>query len=62
VIRYHRGHIAVLDRQRLEQATCECYAVAKHEYARMLPVRSRRPMLVPVPALVPVPILMPVAA
>lgn len=37
VIRYSRGHIAVLDRQRLEQRTCECYAVAKREYAHVLP-------------------------
>lgn len=27
VIRYHRGRIEVLDRQLLEQRTCECYAV-----------------------------------
>ena len=37
VIRYRRGHIAVLDRQRLEQRTCECYAGAKREYERLLP-------------------------
>ena len=37
VIRYARGHIAVLDRRRLEQRTCECYAVAKREYERLLP-------------------------
>jgi CRP-like cAMP-binding protein len=38
VIRYSRGHICVLDRQRLEQRTCECYSVAKKEYERLLPV------------------------
>ena len=38
LIRYRRGHIAVLDRQRLEQHTCECYAVAKKEYRRLLPM------------------------
>ena len=38
VIRYRRGHIAVLDRQRLEQRTCECYAGAKREYERLLPM------------------------
>jgi CRP-like cAMP-binding protein len=37
VIRYHRGRIAVLDRQRLEQRTCECYAVTRKEYDRLLP-------------------------
>ena len=38
VIRYSRGHIAVLDRRRLEQRTCECYKVAKKEYDRLLPI------------------------
>ena len=37
LIRYHRGHIVILDRQRLEQKTCECYASAKKEYRRLLP-------------------------
>lgn len=37
LISYHRGHIVVLDRERLEQKTCECYAVAKKEYRRLLP-------------------------
>jgi len=38
LIRYRRGHIVILDRQRLEQKTCECYAVAKKEYHRLLPL------------------------
>ncbi len=38
VIRYNRGHIVVLDRHRLEQCTCECYAVARKEYERLLPM------------------------
>jgi CRP-like cAMP-binding protein len=38
VIRYSRGHIAVLDRKRLEQRTCECYAAAKRSYERLLPM------------------------
>jgi CRP-like cAMP-binding protein len=37
VIRYVRGHITVLDRSRLEELTCECYAVVKKEYDRLLP-------------------------
>ena len=46
VIRYRRGHIAVLDRKRLEQHTCECYAVAKNEYERLLPmpIQTQMPM------------------
>ena len=37
LIRYVRGHITVLDRKGLERRTCECYAVVKREYDRLLP-------------------------
>ena len=37
LIRYHRGHITVLDRPRLEHRVCECYAVVKKEMDRLLP-------------------------
>ena len=37
LIRYARGHITVLDRPALESRTCECYAVVKKEYDRLLP-------------------------
>jgi CRP-like cAMP-binding protein len=37
VITYSRGHIAVRDRPRLEQLSCECYAVVKKESDRLLP-------------------------
>lgn len=37
LIRYSRGRIKVLDRDGLEQRTCECYAVVKKEYDRLLP-------------------------
>jgi CRP-like cAMP-binding protein len=37
LIHYSRGHIAVLDRPRLETEACECYAVVKREYDRLLP-------------------------
>jgi Mn-dependent DtxR family transcriptional regulator len=37
LIRYSRGHITVLDRKGLEDRTCECYAVVKREYDRLLP-------------------------
>jgi CRP-like cAMP-binding protein len=40
VIRYHRGRIAVLDRNRLEQHSCECYAVARNEHRRLLPLAA----------------------
>jgi len=37
VIEYSRGHITVLDRPRLEELSCECYAVVKKETERLLP-------------------------
>jgi CRP-like cAMP-binding protein len=37
LIRYARGHISVLDRIGLEKRSCECYAVVKKEYDRLLP-------------------------
>jgi len=37
LIQYARGHITVLDRPGLEKRTCECYAVVKKEYDRLLP-------------------------
>jgi CRP-like cAMP-binding protein len=37
LIDYTRGRIRVLDRGGLEKRTCECYAVVKKEYARLLP-------------------------
>ena len=37
LICYQRGHITILDRAGLERRTCECYAVVKKEYDRLLP-------------------------
>ena len=37
LIRYSRGRIRVLDRPKLEERSCECYAVVKKEYDRLLP-------------------------
>jgi CRP-like cAMP-binding protein len=37
LIRYSRGRITVLDRPGLESRSCECYAVVKKEYDRLLP-------------------------
>jgi CRP-like cAMP-binding protein len=39
LIRYTRGHITVLDRPGLEKRSCECYAVVRKEYFRLLPER-----------------------
>jgi Mn-dependent DtxR family transcriptional regulator len=40
LIHYSRGHIAVLDRPKMEARVCECYAVVKKEYDRLLPERK----------------------
>ncbi|KFJ09171.1 crp-like helix-turn-helix domain protein [Delftia acidovorans] len=37
IIHYSRGRISVLDRTGLEQRSCECYAVVRKEYDRLLP-------------------------
>ena len=36
LIRYTRGRITILDRARLEEATCECYRTVKEKYDRLL--------------------------
>jgi CRP-like cAMP-binding protein len=40
LIRYVRGRITVLDRKGLERRSCECYAVVKKEYDRLLPPKA----------------------
>ncbi len=42
LIRYNRGRISVLDRPGLEKRSCECYAVVKKEYDRLLPEKIAR--------------------
>lgn len=37
LIRYARGHIQVRDLEALERRACECHAVVKNEYDRLLP-------------------------
>jgi CRP-like cAMP-binding protein len=39
LIQYSRGHIKVLDRAKLEKRVCECYAVVKKEFDRLLPYK-----------------------
>ncbi len=41
VITYARGEITVLDREKLETMSCECYAVVKKETDRLLPPANR---------------------
>jgi CRP-like cAMP-binding protein len=40
LISYSRGRITVLDRPGLEAQVCECYAVVKKEYDRLLPPKT----------------------
>lgn len=40
LIQSGRGHVAVLDRPGLEARACECYAIVKREYDRLLPARG----------------------
>jgi len=53
IIQYSRGHIKILDRAKLEKRVCECYAVVKKEFDRLLPYeilpplnRARQPLSV----------------
>lgn len=41
-IDYHRGHIEILDRSKLEKLSCECYLVVKRETDRLLPWHSQK--------------------
>jgi CRP-like cAMP-binding protein len=36
IIEYHRGQVSILDRGKLERRACECYAVSKAEFDRLL--------------------------
>jgi CRP-like cAMP-binding protein len=43
LIKYHRGHVTILDRHKLETASCECYQVATD----LLRSVSHRPRVLP---------------
>jgi len=47
VIRYARGHITILNRRKLEQLCCECYAVVKKETDRLLPRLGSQELPIP---------------
>jgi len=42
VINYKRGRVTILDRRKLEEASCECHRVVKEEYARLLGKKPRK--------------------
>jgi Mn-dependent DtxR family transcriptional regulator len=41
LIRYHRGHVQILDQQGLEAVSCECFRVLREEYDRLLGGKDR---------------------
>lgn len=45
VIRYHRGRVTVVDRVALEATACECYAVLREVFDRLLPQLAATPRL-----------------
>jgi len=36
LVRYRRGHVTILDRECLQHRACECYAISKLEFDRLL--------------------------
>ena len=42
LIHYSRGRITIVDRPKLEKRVCECYAVVKKEFDRLLPDEMAR--------------------
>ena len=38
IIKYSRGRLSILDRARLEEASCECYAIVRKKFERLLPI------------------------
>jgi CRP-like cAMP-binding protein len=40
LIRYHRGHLQILDARGLEAASCRCYAAGNDAYARVMRTRT----------------------
>lgn len=41
LIRYHRGHVQILEQQGLEAASCECFMTLREEYDRLLGGKDR---------------------
>lgn len=35
LIKYSRGHMRILDREKLEESSCECYAAVRQQYQRL---------------------------
>ena len=39
LICYRRGVVSIVDRPRLEAASCECYAIVRSEFEQLLGIR-----------------------
>jgi hypothetical protein len=42
LISYKRGNVSILNRRGLERRSCECYAISKAEFDRLLGIRVPR--------------------
>jgi CRP-like cAMP-binding protein len=40
-IRYHRGHVQILEKRGLEAVSCECFSTLREEYDRLLGLKDR---------------------
>ena len=55
ILQCRRGHIMVHDRAKLEACACECYAVVKREYDRLIPAKLAARPSAPAPTPTPFP-------
>ncbi|BDU53187.1 hypothetical protein LINBF2_14220 [Limnohabitans sp. INBF002] len=39
LIKYTRGHISILNRDKLSRHACECYGIVKDEYEKLIPTQ-----------------------
>jgi hypothetical protein len=40
IINYRRGKVTILDRQKLQEVSCECHRIVRDEYERLLGKRA----------------------
>jgi len=45
LITYRRGHVTIRNRRGLERRACECYAISKREFDRLLGSKTSRKAL-----------------
>jgi hypothetical protein len=42
IVRYQRGVVSTVDREKLEEASCECYRIINSEYDRLFQSNGHR--------------------